>query len=342
MPNPKELPPQMLSPLINHRHIEAFRAVMIRGTATEAAVLLHTSQPVISKLIARLQAVSGLTLFELRKSRLVPTPEARVLFNVVERSYIGLEQIGQTISELRGMHASRIDIGCLPSLGMGVMPEIVRQFMELHPTVQVAIKTVNSTLVKDSVASGRLDLGITVRQVDTAGTHAEPLSSVNAVCVMAPDHHLASKKVIQARDLHGQAFIWPDRNDNMRTAIERVFAALRVKPIVAAETTYAITICLLAMQGLGVGIVSPFVVPPLLKAGLVARPFKPDVPVDLVLLTPLGQPVSRAAGALVEVLRNALQAFSLDALLNPDQGSRQASTSRNRLMKKIPDLSGSA
>ncbi|QHI97685.1 LysR family transcriptional regulator [Xylophilus rhododendri] len=310
---PPAIAPQPLVPALNHRQIEAFRAVMIRGTATEAAVLLHTSQPVVSKLIARLQAVSGLKLFELRKGRLMPTPEARRLFNMVERSYIGLEQIGQTISELRGMHASRIELGCLPSLGMGVLPEILRRFQDRHPTVQVSIKTVSSTLVKDSVASGRLDLGITMRQVDTAGTHAEPLPSVNAVCVMAPGHHLASKKVIQARDLHGQAFIWPDRNDNMRTAIEKVFAAQRVQPLVAVETTYAITICLLALQGLGVGIVSPFVVPPLLQAGLVARPFKPDLPVDLVLLTPLGQPVSRAAGALVEVLQEALQSFSLDA-----------------------------
>ncbi|WPB59111.1 LysR substrate-binding domain-containing protein [Xylophilus sp. GOD-11R] len=312
MPSPIE---NILAPLVNHRLIEAFRAVMIRGTATEAAVMLHTSQPVVSKLIARLQTVSGLKLFELRKGRLMPTPEARQLFNVVERSYIGLEQIGQTISELRGMHASRIEIGCLPSIGMGVMPEIARRFMDRHPTVQVAIKTVSSTLVKDSVAAGRLDLGITMRQVDTAGTQAEPLVGVNAVCVMSPAHHLASKKAIHAKDLHGQAFISPDRNDNMRVAIEKVFAAQRVKPIVAAETTYAITICMLALQGVGVGIVSPFVVPPLLKAGLVARPFKPDVPVDLVLLTPLGQPISRAAAALVEVLREDLAGFSLHGLL---------------------------
>lgn len=48
--------------------------------------MLHTTQPLISKLISRFQHVSGLTLFELRKSRLVPTPEAHILFNTIERS----------------------------------------------------------------------------------------------------------------------------------------------------------------------------------------------------------------------------------------------------------------
>lgn len=83
-------------------------------------------------------------------------------------------------------------------MGMGFLPEIVKVFMTNHPTIQVAIETVDSALVRNSVASGRLDLGITMQQVDTAGTHAEPLVSMGAVCVMSGDHHLAHKKFIHA------------------------------------------------------------------------------------------------------------------------------------------------
>lgn len=288
---------------LNHRYIEAFRAVMIRGTATEAAAMLHTTQPVISKLIARFQLVSGIKLFELRKSRLVPTPEARVLFNTIERSYIGLEQIGQTIAELRGAHSGRVHIGCLPSLGMGVLPEIVRDFLRDYPTIHVSVETVDSSQIRTSVASGRLDLGVTMRQVDTAGTHVEPLVEVGAVCVMAPGHHLASKKTIHAKDLDGQAFIAAGPNDSMRTIVDRVLAKEGARPLVVADSTYAITTCLLALQGVGLGVVSPLVVPPLLKAGLVVRPFRPHVAVELVLLTPLGQPPSRIAQAFMAQLR---------------------------------------
>lgn len=307
MPPPSDLPsdtPFQARPLaLNHRYIEAFRAVMVRGTATEAAAMLHTTQPVVSKLIARFQLVSGIKLFELRKSRLVPTPEARVLFNTIERSYIGLEQIGQTIAELRGAHSGRVHIGCLASLGMGVLPEIVRDFLRDYPTIHVSVETVDSSQIRTSVASGRLDLGVTMRQVDTAGTHVEPLVDVGAVCVMAPGHHLAGKKVIHARDLDGQAFISAGPNDSMRPLVERALAREKAQPLVVADSTYAITTCLLALQGVGVGVVSPLVVPPLLKAGLVVRPFKPHVPVELVLLTPLGQPPSRIAQAFMAQLR---------------------------------------
>jgi DNA-binding transcriptional LysR family regulator len=297
----------LLSPALKHRHIEAFRAVMIRGTATEAAVLLHTSQPVVSKLLARFQSTSGLKLFELRKSRLVPTPEARILFNTIERSYVGLEQIGQTIDELRGAHSGLIRIGCLPSLGMGFLPKIVKRFLEDHPDVELAIETVNSGIIKDSVASGRVDLGITLRLQDTAGTTAEPLESLSAVCVMSREHPLARKRSIHVGDLHRQPFISPSRNDSTFAQLQAMFAKHQVEPRLVTETTYAVTICMLALQGVGIGIVSPLVVPELVKAGLVARPLRPRLPIELSLLTPADLPPSRLAQDFIKALRRGLK-----------------------------------
>jgi DNA-binding transcriptional LysR family regulator len=42
-------------------------------------MLLHTSQPAISRLIRQLEHASKLKLFELRRGRLAPTPEAHAL-----------------------------------------------------------------------------------------------------------------------------------------------------------------------------------------------------------------------------------------------------------------------
>ena len=41
--------------MINLRHIEVFRAIMTAGSVTNAAQLLHTSQPTISRELARLE-----------------------------------------------------------------------------------------------------------------------------------------------------------------------------------------------------------------------------------------------------------------------------------------------
>lgn len=46
------------------RHIEIFRAIMAAGSVTNAARLLFTSQPTISRELARLEQVVGLRLFD--------------------------------------------------------------------------------------------------------------------------------------------------------------------------------------------------------------------------------------------------------------------------------------
>jgi molybdenum-dependent DNA-binding transcriptional regulator ModE len=53
-------PPRAAMPAVNLRHIEIFHAVMTTGNLTEAARLLHTSQPTVSRELARFEKVIGL------------------------------------------------------------------------------------------------------------------------------------------------------------------------------------------------------------------------------------------------------------------------------------------
>lgn len=286
--------------------VEAFRAVMLRGTATDAAVLMHTSQPVISKLIARFQRHIGIRLFELHKSRLVPTPEARVLFNTIERTYAGMEHIAQTIAELRGGHSGKLIIGSQPSFGMGPLASITAAFIKERPGIQVQIDTVTSNLIRHSVISGKADLGITERSIDVAGVQVSELVRVNTVCVMHKDHPLARRRVIQARDLEGVSMILPSRDSASHAGVAAVLASEQVKPVLVAQTGYGINMCILALQGAGVALVSPFAALPLRRAGLAVRRFEPVLPIELVLMTAIDTPPSRIAATFIEQLHEAM------------------------------------
>lgn len=54
---------------LTHRHVEVFRAVMASGHVTRAAEMLHTSQPTVSRELARLEQVLGLPLFDRVRDR---------------------------------------------------------------------------------------------------------------------------------------------------------------------------------------------------------------------------------------------------------------------------------
>lgn len=80
-------------PAVNLRHIEIFHAVMTTGNLTEAARMLHTSQPTVSRELARFEKVLGLTLFSRTRGRLQPTVQGLRLFEEVQRSWYGLDRI---------------------------------------------------------------------------------------------------------------------------------------------------------------------------------------------------------------------------------------------------------
>ena len=72
-------------PAVNLRHIEIFHAVMTTGNLTEAARMLHTSQPTVSRELARFEKVLGLTLFSRTRGRLQPTVQGLRLFEEFNR-----------------------------------------------------------------------------------------------------------------------------------------------------------------------------------------------------------------------------------------------------------------
>ena len=88
-------------PAVNLRHIEIFHAVMTTGNLTEAAHMLHTSQPTVSRELARFEKVLGLKLFERTRGRLHPTVQGLRLFEEVQRSRYGLDRIVSAAESLR-------------------------------------------------------------------------------------------------------------------------------------------------------------------------------------------------------------------------------------------------
>ena len=75
---------------ITLRHIEVFRALMTAGSVTAAAQILFTSQPTVSRELARLESLLGIALFDRVRGRLQPNAQALALYEEVQRSYVGL------------------------------------------------------------------------------------------------------------------------------------------------------------------------------------------------------------------------------------------------------------
>ncbi|MEA1064106.1 LysR family transcriptional regulator [Erwinia sp. HR93] len=307
-------------PALTLRHIEVFHAVMTTGNATEAAALLHTSQPTISRELARLEKLIGFALFQRVRGRLQPTAQGLHLFEEVQRSWYGLERIRSVAQNLRDFREGELSIACLPVFSQSLLPALLQPFLARYPQLSVSIIPQESPLLEEWLSAQRHDIGLTETVSAPAGTEQHTLLTLNEVCVLPPGHPLAEKPRLTPMDFDGQPFISLSRTDAYRQLLDSLFQEHGVRRRMALETHSAASVCALVRAGAGLSIVNPLTALDYAASGVAVRRFTLDVPFTVSLIRPSHRPASMIVDAFCDHLHRGMSGFerSLDALLTPE------------------------
>lgn len=284
------------------REIAAFRAVMQTGTTTAAALMLHTTQPSVSRLLAQMRNAAGVRLFDAHKGRLRPTEEARRLFEVVQQQYLGLDAIERTVAILRKSGTGSLRAGCTPALGLSVMPAVVHAFRRKHPDVHVNLQTVSAHALREGLLRGAYDLALSTTPIDHPLLEAVSLHRSHTVCVLHRRHALAARPGLHVRDLRGQVLLTLNADDEMLAQFNRTLGSHGIEAAATVETTYSVTICMMALQGTGIGIVNPYVAS-VFSRELAVLPLRPRMPIEVSLAFPGHTAPSAMADAFAGLVR---------------------------------------
>lgn len=295
---------------ITHRHIEVFRAVMTAGSVTGAAALLYTSQPTVSRELARMEQLLGYVLFERVQGRLRANARALMLWDEVQRSWQGLERVIDRAVELGQGHGAHISVLCMPALSHALLPGALARLQAQHGAVAVSVATQEAPLLQEWMAAQRFDLGLSELADAPPGTRSLPLPAMDEVAVLPVSHPLAQRAVLSEQDFAAQPFISLARDDSYRVQIDAVFARAGVQRQLSLETVSAVAVCAMVQQGLGVAIVNPLTARACQGAQLVVRPLTFSIPFQVQMLLPLHRPGDVAVQWLVDALTQQVQAQS--------------------------------
>ncbi|MEN6081366.1 LysR family transcriptional regulator [Chromobacterium piscinae] len=288
---------------INLRHVEVFRAVMTSGSVSGAARLLHTSQPTVSRELARCEQLLGLALFERGHGRLRPTQQALQLFAEVERSFVGLERIVASADAIRQFAGGQLAIACLPVFAQALLPAACADFVADFPDVGVDICPQESPWLEEWLAAQRFDLGLTEQQQTPAGCLAQPLWQGDELCVLPAGHPLAEKRRLAARDFDGLSFISLAASDSYRQQVDAWFAREGVARRLQLSSHSAASVCEMVRLGLGVAIVNPLTALAEAGRGVAVRPLAEAIPFSVQLVLPQFRPASPLPLRFVDALR---------------------------------------
>lgn len=295
---------------ITLRHIEIFRAIMTTGSVTGAADMLKTSQPTVSRELARFEYLIQIKLFERTRGRLRPTAQALQLFEEVQRAYFGLDRIISTAASLRQFEQGQISIVCLPVFSQSLLPQTCLRFVEQFPNVGISITPQESPLLEEWLSAQRYDFGLTEIGNAPQGTETTALMALDEVCVLPDGHPLLGKKRLSPHDFEGEPFVSLSSTDSYRQQIDEIFRKAGIARRMVIETHSAASICAMVREGIGLAIVNPLTALDYADNGVSIRPFSVSIPFSVNIVRPVHRPPSR----IVEVFEDTL--FEQAKLIN--------------------------
>ncbi|MDX2423530.1 MAG: LysR substrate-binding domain-containing protein [Amphritea sp.] len=295
---------------LSFRQVEAFRAVMIAGTTTGAAEMLYISQPAVSRLLSDFEDSVKVPLFERQKKRLVPTPEAQILFEEIERSFIGIEKLARTAEELRAFNRGTLRIACMPALAHEFVPRISQEFMELNQGISMTLQVRGSEQVANWISTQHFDIGLSASGVLDPAIKTEPLARSKLVCILPPGHRLKNKAYIEPHDLEDEIFISLGTEQSVRYKVDDVFEQAGVNRKMLLDTQVSHIACTYVLAGSGVSLVDPVTAISFIKQGLVVKPFTHFVPFNYNLTYPAARPVSQLALDFSKLLKTRIKELS--------------------------------
>jgi DNA-binding transcriptional LysR family regulator len=290
--------------MLNLTLIEAFNAVMKTGSTTRAAEVLGISQPAISRSLRRLEDVTKLKLFERNGPRLNPTSEAELLHREVLDCYVGLDRLRHAVAQIRSSGSGSLRLASSAALGMSFVPGAMRRFHDKRPGVCLTLEIANSATVRTLVASGAFDIGLCADEIDRSNVTIQHFLETPGVCVMRPDNPLSAHEVITPEMLHGVPMVALAPDDTARKQFDRAMAAVGAEPVVVAETQFSMSVCQMALEGMGVGLINAlnYVCGPFDTRMLVARRLLPRITFRALLVLPPQHARSQLVSDLVAVL----------------------------------------
>ena len=231
--------------------VEAFITVAKFGSFTKASEALFLTQPSLSARIKSLEKELGEILFH-RIGRGVKLTEAgTTLLPYAERSFENLKDGKDALHSARTVSSGKLNLASARVISTYVLPEIVKQFHEQYPGIDVTIKTGRSSEVLQMIQQEEAQIGLSRTLV-----HPEIFSShlYNEEIVLAshPNHPFAIRGKASMRDIALEPLILYDKGSTYFIMIEEACREFGVIPNVIMNLDSVEATKQMLERGLGV------------------------------------------------------------------------------------------
>jgi DNA-binding transcriptional LysR family regulator len=204
------------------RAMQYFLAVADAGSITEAAALLHITQPTISRQMQELEDELGTKLL-IRGNRSTGLTEAGLVLR--RRCEQILTSVDHTVEEVRAMRgdvSGVLSVGTIATAGSALLPPRIKRFREAFPKVTYQLWRAQAQELFELFHRNVIEVAFMTKPFDERVFDSVSLGVVALSVAMHPDSPLGQREgVVALHELDNVALIVPHR---FRRKLEDAFA----------------------------------------------------------------------------------------------------------------------
>ncbi len=226
---------------------------------TSAAERLYTSQPGISKQLKQLEAELGMQLFTRKgKSLSAITPAGREVIDRARKILREVENISSLASDLTGEQEGRLSIATTHTQARYVLPDVIREFNERYPKVDLELHQGTSEQIAELVNTDQVDFAIaTGSQKLFSNLTLLPIYHWDRITLVPNDHPLAREKnPVDLKMLSAYPLVTYVFSLTGESSFKRAFADEGLEPRVVFTARDADIIKTYVRMGMGVGVIA--------------------------------------------------------------------------------------
>ncbi len=293
-----------------------FAAVADRQSFSGAAESIGLSKATVSKVIARLEASLGQSLFHRTSRRLALTEAGRPLAEHARRMVAEARAAEEAARDAASSPSGTVRLAAPMSFGVANVAPLVAEFLCRNPAVDIDLHLSDARV--DIVAEG-FDVALRIGDLADSSLRARRLCSIATHIVAAPAYLAAAGEPRDAGELaHHRLLRYANITGNWRfTGPGGAEVSIRPEGPLIANSGDALVPALLA--GLGIAPLPGFIVGPHLATGALVAilPGWTPPPVGLHLLTPPSPLRPQRVEALIAFLSERLRDPCAEAVLTP-------------------------
>lgn len=225
---------------ITYDYYRIFYYVAKYKNITQAADVLMSNQPNVSRAISNLEHELGCRLFMRSNRGVTLTPEGQRLFNRVSVAHQQLKAAEQELSDAKSLKNGIVSIGVSETALNAVLLPRLQKFHTLYPGIRIHISSVTTSQAITSLKAGLVDFAVVTTPINISRPLKEiPLLTIREQLVGGPRFRYLSKAILKLEDLHNYPLIFLNSQTNTRDFYNQFFFehGLTLLPEIEAATT---------------------------------------------------------------------------------------------------------